>query len=118
MTLSYRQREFLGRLLDLYHESKHAVHYTDLAQSLGVKPVTAYEMLRLLEKRKGWRSLSWRVPQGNAVVPSCFSPPRRRRWRCWPAGAAIGLTSTNGNGRKPTSWRPWSRENPPTTRTC
>ncbi|HOC22244.1 MAG TPA: hypothetical protein PKL16_12150 [Anaerolineae bacterium] len=77
MTLSYRQREFLGRLLDLYHESKHAVHYTDLAQSLGVKPVTAYEMLRLLEE-KGLAQSELARPSGQrsrSIV--LFSPTQK-----------------------------------------
>lgn len=51
MKLSDRQRDFLSRLLDLYREAKAPVHYADVAQALDVRPVTAYEMLRLLESK-------------------------------------------------------------------
>ncbi len=51
MKLSPRQRTFLTRLLDLSLEAQAPVHYADVAQALKVKPVTAYEMLRLLEDK-------------------------------------------------------------------
>jgi predicted transcriptional regulator len=51
MELSYRQRDFLNRLLNLYHNTQAPVHYTDVAKALDVRPVTAYEMLRLLEDK-------------------------------------------------------------------
>ena len=49
--LTGRQREFLGRLLDLYHQEAAPVHYSTIANRLGVGKVTAYEMMRLLEER-------------------------------------------------------------------
>ena len=49
--LSPRQRDFLSRLLDLYREAKGPVHYAEVADALDVRPVTAYEMLRLLESK-------------------------------------------------------------------
>jgi hypothetical protein len=49
--LTRRQQEFLGALIDLYKGEGEAVHYTVVAQHLGVARVTAYEMLRLLEER-------------------------------------------------------------------
>ncbi|MGC9522481.1 MAG: hypothetical protein ACP5HG_11450 [Anaerolineae bacterium] len=64
MKLSSRQRDFLSRLLDLYREAEHAVHYTDVAQALDVSPVTAYEMLRLLEEKELARSEMVR-PEGH-----------------------------------------------------
>lgn len=51
MKLTGRQREFLGRFLDLYRETKRPVHYTQIAEKMGVSKLTAYDMLRLLEKR-------------------------------------------------------------------
>jgi len=62
--LSARQRDFLSRLLDLYRESKAPVHYKEVAQALDVSPVTAYEMLRLLEEKALARSEMVR-PQGH-----------------------------------------------------
>jgi len=72
--LSPRQRDFLSRLLDLCRETKAPVRYADVAQSLDVRPVTAYEMLRLLEGKGLVRSEAVR-PQGHkgrSVV--VFSP--------------------------------------------
>jgi len=48
--LSRRQQEVLSKLLDLYHEGGEPIHYTVLAEHLGVGKVSAYEMLRLLEE--------------------------------------------------------------------
>jgi hypothetical protein len=48
--LSRRQQEVLNKLLDLYYEGGEPIHYTTLAKHLGVGSVSAYEMLRLLEK--------------------------------------------------------------------
>jgi hypothetical protein len=48
--LSHRQQEVLNKLLDLYYEGGEPIHYTTLAKHLGVGGVSAYEMLRLLEK--------------------------------------------------------------------
>jgi energy-coupling factor transport system substrate-specific component len=51
MKLTGRQRAFLSQFLDLYRESRELLHYTDVAQRLGVSKITAYDMLRLLEER-------------------------------------------------------------------
>jgi hypothetical protein len=49
--LTRRQQEFLRALIDLYEDEGETVHYTVVAEHLGVARVTAYEMLRLLEDR-------------------------------------------------------------------
>ena len=51
MKLTGRQREFLNRFLDLYRGTKQPIHYTQLAEKVGVSKLTAYDMLRLLEER-------------------------------------------------------------------
>ena len=51
MKLTGRQREFLSRFLDLYRETKQPIHYTQIAERIGVSKLTAYDMLRLLEER-------------------------------------------------------------------
>jgi len=51
MKLTGRQRQFLNRFLDLYREARQPVHYSTVAEELGVSPMTAYDMLRLLEER-------------------------------------------------------------------
>jgi len=49
--LTGRQLEFLGNMLSLYRQEKNPIHYSEVAQRLGVAKVTAYEMMRLLEER-------------------------------------------------------------------
>ena len=51
MKLTGRQRAFLSAFLDLYREVQEPLHYSDVAQRLGVSKITAYDMLRLLEER-------------------------------------------------------------------
>lgn len=48
--LTRRQKEVLNTLLDLYRQEGSPIHYSLLADQLGVGKVSAYEMLRLLEK--------------------------------------------------------------------
>ena len=77
MKLSSRQQDFLSRLLDLYREARAPVRYADVARALDVSPVTAYEMLRLLEEKRLVRSETVR-PQGHrgrSVV--VFSPTEK-----------------------------------------
>jgi len=62
MKLTGRQKMFLSRFLDLYREAEGPVHYTAVAEKLGVSRVTAYEMLRLLEE-KGLVSSDYVLPQ-------------------------------------------------------
>jgi DNA-binding PadR family transcriptional regulator len=77
LKLSPRQKDFLSKLLDLHREAKAPVHYTDVARALKVSPVTAYEMLRLLEDKGLARSDTVR-PQGHrgrSIV--VFSPTEK-----------------------------------------
>ncbi len=55
MKLTQRQRDFLGKLLDLYHSAQQPIHYSQVAAALGVNRFSAYDMLKLLE-RKGYVS--------------------------------------------------------------
>jgi DNA-binding IclR family transcriptional regulator len=49
--LTPRQRTFLDKLRELYREHKGPVHYSDLARRLGVNRFSAYDMLKVLEKK-------------------------------------------------------------------
>jgi DNA-binding MarR family transcriptional regulator len=49
--LTRRQQQFLSQFLDMYQEIDKPIHYVALAKRLDIGKVTAYEMLRLLEKR-------------------------------------------------------------------
>ena len=48
--LTRRQQDFLSIFLDLYTEGHEPLHYSTVAEHLGVGNVSAYEMLRLLEE--------------------------------------------------------------------
>lgn len=49
--LTRRQHQFLSQFLDMYQEIDKPIHYVELAKRLDIGKITAYEMLRLLEKR-------------------------------------------------------------------
>ena len=51
MKLTPRQRTFLEKLRDLYRERRGPVHYSAVAERLGVSKFSAYDMLRVLEKK-------------------------------------------------------------------
>jgi len=51
MRMTGRQKSFLSQFLDLFREAREPLHYTTVAQHLGVSKITAYDMLRLLEER-------------------------------------------------------------------
>jgi len=51
MKLTGRQKAFLAKFLDLHREVQEPLHYSRVAEALGVGKITAYDMLRLLEKR-------------------------------------------------------------------
>lgn len=60
MMLTRRQEEIIRKMLDLYHELQGPIHYSTLADRLGVSPFTAYDMLRLLEE-KGFVSSEYQL---------------------------------------------------------
>jgi hypothetical protein len=51
MKLTRRQEEFISNLIDLSDEVEGPIHYSLLADRLGVSPFTAYDMLCLLEEK-------------------------------------------------------------------
>lgn len=56
MELTGRQREFLSDFIDLYREAQEPLHYSRVAEQLGVSNITAYDMLKLLEEHDLVRS--------------------------------------------------------------
>jgi Mn-dependent DtxR family transcriptional regulator len=64
MKLTNRQETFIKNLLQLYQESEDAIHYTVLAERLGVSRFTAYDMLRVLED-KGFVRSEYRLSDEN-----------------------------------------------------
>jgi DNA-binding PadR family transcriptional regulator len=67
MKLTRRQEIFIHRLLDLYRELKGPIHYSILAERVGVSPFTAYDMMRLLEE-KGYVTSEYRTDSGKPSV--------------------------------------------------
>jgi len=67
MKLTHRQETFLQRLLDMYRELNGPIHYSALAERIGVSPFTAYDMLRLLEE-KGLVTSQYRLDSDKPVV--------------------------------------------------
>jgi DNA-binding MarR family transcriptional regulator len=61
--MTRRQKQFLGKFLDIYQESEKPIHYVGLAKQLDIGKITAYEMLRLLEKR-GLVEAEFHLPTG------------------------------------------------------
>ncbi len=51
MKLTPRQQTFLDSLFELYREFKGPVHYSILADKLGVNKFSAYDMLKVLEEK-------------------------------------------------------------------
>lgn len=64
MKLTKRQEAFIMNLLDLYREAQQPIHYTVLAERLGVSRFTAYDMLRVLED-KGFVASEFKLPPGS-----------------------------------------------------
>ena len=78
MELTSRQIEFVEKLLDLYGEIDDSIHYSQVAERLGVSRSTAYEMLRLLE-RKGYARAQYYLDEAGGPGRSTvlFSPTER-----------------------------------------
>jgi predicted ArsR family transcriptional regulator len=62
--ITRRQHQFLSQFLDMYQEIDKPIHYVAFAKRLDIGKVTAYEMLRLLEKR-GLVEVEYHLPPGD-----------------------------------------------------
>ena len=65
MKLTARQEAFLQNLIMLYQSDATPVHYTVLAEQLDVNRYTAYDMLKVLEK-KGYVASQYRAKEGHS----------------------------------------------------
>ena len=65
MKLTKRQEQFIENLIDLSQEIDGPIHYSMLAERLGVSPFTAYDMLRVLEE-KGAVVSEYQVAEGKS----------------------------------------------------
>jgi len=97
MKLTFRQKAFLAKLLDVYREMREPVHYSVVAERLGVSSSTAYDMLRLLEQ-KGMVSSEYTTPKATAG-------PGRSNILFSPTARAIDLFSRlAGESQKQEGW--------------
>jgi len=81
MRLTRRQEEFVHNLLDLYRELQEPIHYSALAERVGVSRFTAYDMLRLLEE-KGLVKASYHLAEaksGPGRAEVVYEPTARAR---------------------------------------
>ena len=83
MKITRRQETFIYNLLDLYRELDGPIHYSVLAERVGVSPFTAYDMLRLLED-KGLVASEYRVDSDKPI-------PGRSEVFFWPTEQAHNL---------------------------
>lgn len=51
MSITQRRKEFLQKIVNLFHQTGLPVHYATVAQALGVSKWTAYDILKELEKQ-------------------------------------------------------------------
>lgn len=63
--LTSRQRAFLDKLVELWRDRRAPVHYSDVAERLGVNRFSAYDMLKVLEE-KGFASSSYALAAGHS----------------------------------------------------
>jgi DNA-binding Lrp family transcriptional regulator len=75
MKLTRRQEEFVVNLIELNRELDGPIHYSTLAERLGVSPFTAYDMLCVLEE-KGMVSSKYQRAAGKS------GPGRAERLFC------------------------------------
>jgi len=64
MKITTRQKEFLEVLIDLYKQKASPIHYSEVAQKLGVSKWTAYDMLKLLRK-EGLLEVEYLIPESD-----------------------------------------------------
>jgi len=62
MKITKRQKEFLQSLIDLYQLKDTPIHYSEVAQKMGVSKWTAYDMLQLLHK-EGFLEVEYLIPE-------------------------------------------------------
>ncbi|MFQ5610839.1 MAG: hypothetical protein ACE5H9_01755 [Anaerolineae bacterium] len=98
MKLTPRQQAFLDKLFDLYREFQGPVHYSLVAERLGVNKFSAYDMLKLLEE-KG-------VAASEYVLGHDQTGPGRSTIQFYPTNQAIHfLSQLRDEVRQNKEWR-------------
>jgi predicted ArsR family transcriptional regulator len=86
----------LNKFLDIYRERQEPIHYSLVAQRLGLNNSTAYDMLRLLEQ-KGMINSQYDTPKATAG-------PGRSSILFSPTLRATGLSQPTGESRGHEKW--------------
>ncbi|MBC7263309.1 MAG: hypothetical protein H5T64_03000 [Chloroflexi bacterium] len=102
MDLTPRQQAFLSKLVELYNAGGRAVHYSIVAQALGVSRYSAYDMLRLLET-KGLVASEYHLD-------STHSSPGRSSVFFYPTHNARFLMSRHGDLKVNEDWNRFRAE--------
>lgn len=98
LKLTPRQQTFLDSLFDLYREFKGPVHYSIVAEKIGVNKFSAYDMLKVLEE-KGLAASSY-------VLNDSQSGPGRSQVVFYPTNkAAQFLTQLRNEVRNSGDWQ-------------
>ena len=106
MKLTRRQKDFLERFRKLYRKIGQPLHYTEVAEQLGIGNVTAYEMLRSLEKKGMVSSRYIKQPAGGpgrsqvVFCPSEGSESSSRLLELEKERIVRMLQDTEGEGRE------------------
>jgi hypothetical protein len=102
--LTARQRAFLDKLLELYRERKGPVHYSDVAERLGVNRFSAYDMLRVLEK-KGFAASSYTLRSAVPAASGAHPGPGRSMVVFAPTASATEILADWGeDARQAEDW--------------
>ena len=85
MRLTQRQEDFIVNFIELFRELDCPIHYTVVAERLGVSDITAYDMLRLLEE-KGFVASQYELADnksgpGRSKIVFLPTPRTRRRMK-------------------------------------
>ena len=102
MKLTRRQEEFIRSLLDLHEEVEGPIHYSVLADRLGVSPFTAYDMLCVLED-KGFVRSQYQLASdksGPGRAERVFFPTETARAREQRLAQKVGNISLEGEELK------------------
>jgi hypothetical protein len=94
--LTSRQKAFLDKLLQLYRERSGPVHYSDVAERLGVNRFSAYDMLKVLEE-KGFASSSYTLRSATSAATSGPPGPGRSMVVFAPTSEATMLLGHGGD---------------------
>jgi hypothetical protein len=94
----------LDKLLELYREGKAPVHYSDLAKRLGVNRFSAYDMLKVLEK-KGLASASYTLRSAAPATAAAQPGPGRSIVVFSPTPLAVLMTAPQTDDRLGEEWQ-------------